>query len=96
LYNDILYVQKYFKEELTINAEEIFSELLVYTKAWFYNENELFEYVRHNAIKLNYINVLIDQGSNFEKIDLVKKTFLKKTVLDIMIQKIILFLERFK
>ena len=96
LYNDILYVQKYFKEELTINAEEIFSELLVYTKAWFYNENELFEYVRHNAIKLNYINVLIDQGSNFEQIDLVKKTFLKKTVLDIMIQKIILFLERFK
>jgi hypothetical protein len=60
------------------------------------NDSQLIQFANKSSIEFKYINMLIENGCVIGKADSVKKTKLKQTIANIVIQKIQLFLNSFR
>jgi hypothetical protein len=96
LLRDITFINNYFTDVMNVNTNPLFEDLMQYIKAWYYDENELIQFANKSSIEFKYINMLIENGCVIGKTDSVKKTKLKQTIANIVIQKIQLFLNSFR
>lgn len=96
LLRDITFINNYFTDVMNVNTNPLFEDLMQYIKAWYYDENELIQFANKSSIEFKYINMLIENGCVIGKADSVKKTKLKQTIANIVIQKIQLFLNSFR
>ena len=66
LLKDIKFLKNNFedilKEKKKINSDIVFNKIISYINAWYYNENDLFSYMKTNHIKMRLISSILKTG----------------------------------
>ena len=76
------------KEKKKINSDIVFNKIISYINAWYYNENDLFSYMKTNHIKMRLISSILKTGLVLSKVSNEKKHLIRNKIKDVAIEEI--------
>ena len=92
LLKDIKFLKNNFedilKEKKKINSDIVFNKIISYINAWYYNENDLFSYMKTNHIKMRLISSILKTGLVLSKVSNEKKHLIRNKIKDVAIEEI--------
>ena len=92
LLKDIKFLKNNFedilKEKKKINSDIVFNKIISYINAWYYNENDLFSYMKTNHIKMRLISSILKTGLVLSKVSNETKHLIRNKIKDVAIEEI--------
>ena len=92
LLKDIKFLKNNFedilKEKKKINSDIVFNKIISYINAWYYNENDLFSYMKTNHIKMRLISSILKTGLVLSKVSNEIKHLIRNKIKDVAIEEI--------
>lgn len=92
LLKDIKYLKSNFediiKEKKIINSDIVFNKIISYINAWYYNENDLFSYMKRNHIKMRLISSILKTGLVLSKLPNEIKHLIRNKLKEVAIEEI--------
>ena len=92
LLKDIKYLKSNFediiKEKKIINSDIVFNKIISYINAWYYNENDLFSYMKRNHIKMRLISSILKTGLVLSKLPNEIKHLIRNKLKEAAIEEI--------
>ena len=76
------------KEKKKINSDIVFNKIISYINAWYYNENDLFSYMKRNHIKMRLISSILKTGLVLSKLPNEIKHLIRNKLKEVAIEEI--------